>query len=55
MKRIKQFITEWNTIILVYLILMGMMIGQMIYIYKIKSELKLFQNNKHEQVETDRN
>ena len=53
MKRIKEFINEWNTILLVYLILIGLIIFQMWYIRLIKSELKLFKekanvtNTKH--------
>lgn len=45
MKRIKEFINEWNTILVVYLILMGMIIFQMWYIGEIKAELKLFKEN----------
>ena len=47
MERIKRFITEWNLILVVYLILMGMIGAQMLYIYRIKSELKLFQDNEN--------
>jgi len=47
MKRIKEFINEWNTILLVYLILIGLIIFQMWYIRLIKSELKLFQTKEH--------
>jgi hypothetical protein len=43
-EKIKRFITEWNLIMVVYLILMGMIGAQMLYIYQIKSELRLFQN-----------
>jgi hypothetical protein len=56
-EKIKRFITEWNLIMVVYLILMGMIGAQMLYIYRIKGELKIFQDKttNHEQVETDRN
>ncbi len=47
LKRIKRFITEWNLILVVYFILMGMIGAQMLYIYRIKSELKLFQDNEN--------
>ena len=48
MKRIKEFINEWNTILLVYLFLMCTILFQMWYIGEIKSELKLFkENSKH--------
>lgn len=55
MKRIKQFITEWNLILVVYLILMGMIGSQMLYIYQIKSELKLFENKQNENVPSTSN
>ena len=47
MKRLKQFITEWNLIMLIYLILAGALAGQMVYIYHIKSELKLFKDKQN--------
>jgi len=50
MGRIKRFITEWNLILVVYFILMGMIGAQMLYIYRIKSELKLFQNKQNENI-----
>jgi hypothetical protein len=40
MNRIKRFINEWNAILVVYLILMGIIIFQMWYIGEIKSELR---------------
>lgn len=45
MNRIKRFINEWNAILVVYAILMGLIIFQMWYIGQIKSELKLFKEN----------
>ncbi len=45
MKRIKEFINEWNTIILVYIFLMCTILFQMWYIGEIKAELKLFKEN----------
>lgn len=55
MKRLKQFITEWNLILVVYFILMGMIGAQMLYIYRIKSELKLFENKPNENVPSTSN
>ncbi len=55
MKRLKQFITEWNLILVVYFILMGMIGAQMLYIYRIKSELKLFENKPNENVSPTNN
>ncbi len=55
MKRLKQFITEWNLILVVYFILMGMIGAQMLYIYRIKSELKLFENKPNENISPTNN
>lgn len=55
MKRLKQFITEWNLILVMYFILMGMIGAQMLYIYRIKSELKLFENKPNENVSPTNN
>lgn len=55
MKRLKQFITEWNLILVVYFILMGMIGAQMLYIYRIKSELKLFKDKPNENVSPTNN
>lgn len=55
MKRLKRFITEWNLIMLIYLILAGALAGQMVYIYHIKSELKLFENKPNENVPSTNN
>jgi len=45
MKRIREFINEWNLILAVYGILMSTIMFQMWYIGEIKSELKLFKEN----------
>ena len=44
MKRIKEFINEWNMILAVYAILMCTILFQMWYIGEIKAELKLFKS-----------
>ena len=43
----KKFLNEWNLIFLVFGILSIAIIVQMWYIYKIKSELKLFNEREH--------
>jgi hypothetical protein len=47
MERIKRFINEWTMILVVYGCLVGLIGFQLWYTLKLKSELKLFQEQEH--------
>ena len=40
----KKWIKEWNLILAVYVILASAIVFQMYYIYQLKQEIKLFNN-----------